>query len=170
MPSPCQSTAVSRTDHRVIELPAQMDNLVEQARAFAAIKHYGQIDRDGKPHTDHCERVAASLEGDAVLQAAALLHDVLEDTDCTAAEVEYRFGVDVSSLVILLTRSKTQSFGDYLKQIVGHDRRRYPARIHRMACMLKIADIQDNLNRCDAKMAPKRPMYESGLSLLKINL
>ncbi|XP_026565169.1 guanosine-3',5'-bis(diphosphate) 3'-pyrophosphohydrolase MESH1 [Pseudonaja textilis] len=80
---------------------------------FAARKHSGQRRKDPErtPYINHPIGVAQILAQEAgvadvaVLQAA-LLHDTVEDTDTTFAEIEQRFGPEVRRLVEELTDNK----------------------------------------------------------------
>jgi (p)ppGpp synthase/HD superfamily hydrolase len=81
--------------------------LSQRALAFARERH-GEQRRasDGAPFLLHPLEAASMLErasySDPVV-AAAVLHDVLEDTDVRSAELESRFGSDVSRLVGLVS-------------------------------------------------------------------
>jgi HD domain-containing protein len=73
------------------------------ALELAASRHAGQLrDADRAPFILHPLEVAHLLHGrdypDHVI-AAGVLHDVLEDTDVTRAELEERFGAEVAGLV-----------------------------------------------------------------------
>ncbi|CAL9367419.1 HD domain-containing protein [Streptomyces sp. enrichment culture] len=61
---------------------------VEEVDAFAAAAHAGQVDKIGVPYIEHVRAVAAGLAafGDEMVMAG-LLHDVIEDTDWTAARL-----------------------------------------------------------------------------------
>jgi (p)ppGpp synthase/HD superfamily hydrolase len=88
---------------------------VEQAYVFAKGAHEGQFRNSGKPYIVHPLAVAhmvASYGGDEESIIAALLHDVVEDTEVTEDEIEKIFGKGVAQLVHGLTKicsSKTQS-------------------------------------------------------------
>jgi (p)ppGpp synthase/HD superfamily hydrolase len=90
--------------------------LVEAAFAKAAEAHAGQIRNGsgGMPYIEHPQAVATVLAehgfGEEVL-AAALLHDVVEDSEATVEEVRERFGEPVASLVDAL--SDDESIADY---------------------------------------------------------
>ena len=77
--------------------------LVRRARAFAARRHAGQLRKgDGQPFIRHPVAVARILARHRMppeVVAAGLLHDVLEDTPTTAAELERRFGAEVARMV-----------------------------------------------------------------------
>lgn len=80
---------------------------VRRAFAFAGRAHAGQRRKDdGSPFIGHPIRVAGLLaaEGfDEAVIAAALLHDVVEDSEHEVGDVADRFGADVGGLVAALT-------------------------------------------------------------------
>ena len=81
--------------------------LIERAHDFAARLHEGQSRRSGEPYIEHPLKVAKYLAGlslDAPTIAAALLHDVVEDTEVSTEEVAQEFGADVAKLVDGVTK------------------------------------------------------------------
>jgi guanosine-3',5'-bis(diphosphate) 3'-pyrophosphohydrolase len=88
---------------------------VEQALRFAALSHQGQTRRGGNtPYFAHVVAVAiildrAQFEEDVVI--AGLLHDVVEDTPVTLAEVAVRFGESVAEIVRHCSEIKTDDLG-----------------------------------------------------------
>ena len=81
--------------------------VLQKAYVFAARVHKGQVRRSGVPYLSHPLEVAsllADMHLDKTTLVAALLHDVLEDTDVTAAEVRENFGKDVAELVEGVTK------------------------------------------------------------------
>ncbi|MCX6084418.1 MAG: bifunctional (p)ppGpp synthetase/guanosine-3',5'-bis(diphosphate) 3'-pyrophosphohydrolase [Caldiserica bacterium] len=81
--------------------------LVERAFVFARQKHGDQKRASGAPFMLHPVKAALVLVDyrlDAETYAACLLHDVLEDTQTTAKELEEGFGVKVASLVEGVTK------------------------------------------------------------------
>ena len=93
---------------------------------FAATKHLGQNRREtGIPYIIHPVTVMHLLDKYKVskniedLKCAALLHDTLEDTECSYIEIEREFGPLVASLVMELTsdeeRIKEIGKNEYLK-------------------------------------------------------
>ncbi|GIW68432.1 MAG: phosphohydrolase [Candidatus Parcubacteria bacterium] len=86
----------------------QESRLVRAAWEYAARAHAGQTRKDNPaiPFLVHPESVAEILsqEGypDAVV-AAALLHDVVEDTQTTLADIEEQFGIEIAALVAAVT-------------------------------------------------------------------
>jgi GTP pyrophosphokinase len=81
--------------------------LLKKAYVFAARAHKGQIRRSGEPYLSHPLEVARMLSDmrlDGVTLAAGLLHDVLEDTELTAEDLEKDFGKEISDLVEGVTK------------------------------------------------------------------
>jgi guanosine-3',5'-bis(diphosphate) 3'-pyrophosphohydrolase len=89
--------------------------LLERAFAFAARAHEGQQRRSGEPFIEHpfaVARILAELHLDEETLAAALLHDVVEDTGTDADQLKAEFGDEVAKLVdgvTKLTRIQFQS-------------------------------------------------------------
>jgi GTP diphosphokinase / guanosine-3',5'-bis(diphosphate) 3'-diphosphatase len=86
--------------------------LIERAHELATTAHEGQKRASGEPYITHPLEVAfylAELQMDAETLAAALLHDAPEDTDVSLADIEKRFGREVTRLVDGVT--KLSKFG-----------------------------------------------------------
>jgi (p)ppGpp synthase/HD superfamily hydrolase len=121
--------------------------LLAEAVAFAAQRHVGQRRKGARqePYFNHLAEVAAlvaeATEGrDAALVAAAYLHDVVEDTPATEAEIRGRFGADVAALVMEVTDDKRLPKAERkLAQIA-----RAPTKSER-AKLIKLADKISNL-------------------------
>ncbi len=82
-------------------------SLVEKAYRFAEEKHDGQKRKSGEPYFTHPAQVAYSLADlglDTQSICAALLHDVVEDTDTTYEDVTREFGETVTLLVDGVTK------------------------------------------------------------------
>ena len=83
-------------------LPPEKLALVSEAYSFALKAHQGQVRKSGGPYLEHPLSVALTLvelQLDATALAAALLHDVPEDSDVTLAMIEAKFGKEVAKLV-----------------------------------------------------------------------
>jgi guanosine-3',5'-bis(diphosphate) 3'-pyrophosphohydrolase len=85
-----------------------------KAMRFSAEKHSEQRRKDSKssPYINHPIQVAETLWSigkvrDANLLTAAILHDTIEDTNATPAEIKALFGEDVLSLVLEVTDDKS---------------------------------------------------------------
>src|SRR5688572_21773059 len=85
-------------------------HLWQQAASFAARLHQGQVRKDGKtPYIAHPFRVAMTVRDvfgvdDPVAVAAALLHDVIEDTTADYDDLQREFGAEVARVVAALTK------------------------------------------------------------------
>jgi guanosine-3',5'-bis(diphosphate) 3'-pyrophosphohydrolase len=87
---------------------------VIRALAFAADKHRRQRrkDREASPYINHPIDLANILANEAgvddpIVLCAAVLHDTVEDTDTTPAEIAAAFGAEVSALVAEVTDDKS---------------------------------------------------------------
>ena len=81
--------------------------LVEAAYSYAREHHGAQLRRDGTPYITHPIQVAqivAEMRLDSESILAALLHDCVEDTDCTYEDIAKRFGVTVADIVDGVTK------------------------------------------------------------------
>ena len=81
--------------------------LLKKAYVFAARAHKGQIRRSGEPYLSHPLEVAnmlADMKMDATTLVAGILHDVLEDTEITAPEIEEPFGKEAAHLIEGITK------------------------------------------------------------------
>lgn len=81
--------------------------MIERAYHKAESKHEGQVRKSGEPYFTHCLAVAsilADIKLDAEAIAAALMHDLIEDTDVTYAEIASEFNETVAKLVDGVTK------------------------------------------------------------------
>lgn len=112
------------------------------ALRFAAQKHRDQRrkDEDASPYINHPIAVAEILARvggvtDVAVLQAAVLHDTIEDTETTAAELEAEFGPEVASLVVEMTDDKSLPSPERKRLQVEHA----PGVTH-AAKLIKLAD------------------------------
>ena len=77
------------------------------AYEYAREHHGEQMRRDGSPyitHPIHVAQIVAEMRLDSESIIAALLHDCIEDTDCTYEDIAKRFGVTVADIVDGVTK------------------------------------------------------------------
>jgi (p)ppGpp synthase/HD superfamily hydrolase len=103
---------MSPIDTAPIEAAAARSELIARAMAKATAAHTGQIRNGsgGLPYIEHPKMVAATLAAcdyDDVTLAAALLHDVVEDSATTVEELRAEFGDAVADLVAALSDDET---------------------------------------------------------------
>src|SRR5580700_9356633 len=87
--------------------PSEDPWLVRRAYEIAAERHRTQVRRSGEPYLIHLLEVAhilADMRLDATTLTAALLHDVIEDTEFPVSRIEERFGAEVAHLVEGVTK------------------------------------------------------------------
>ena len=104
-------------------------------------KHNGQFDKAGLPYVFHPMHVAETMD-DEISTLAALLHDIVEDTDMTFNDLlNYGFPLEVIEVLKLLTHEENVDYYDYIKKISTNP----------VAVKVKIADLKHNsdLTRLD---------------------
>src|SRR5271155_6160457 len=87
--------------------PSEDPWVVRRAYEIAAERHRDQLRSSGEPYLTHLLEVAhilADMKMDATTLAAALLHDVIEDTEFPLSRLEERFGAEVALLVEGVTK------------------------------------------------------------------
>jgi GTP diphosphokinase / guanosine-3',5'-bis(diphosphate) 3'-diphosphatase len=87
--------------------PSEDPWLVRRAYEIAAERHRDQFRTSGEPYVTHLLQVAhilADMKLDATTLAAALLHDVIEDTEFPLSRLQERFGAEVALLVEGVTK------------------------------------------------------------------
>jgi RelA/SpoT family (p)ppGpp synthetase len=89
--------------------PDTNEDLLNRAYVYAMKAHGSQTRASGDPYFSHPLEVAAILTGlklDDATIVAALLHDTIEDTEATRAEIDHTFGPEIGALVEGLTKLK----------------------------------------------------------------
>ena len=116
--------------------------LILKALEFAALKHRDQRRKDqaASPYINHPIGLANVLarEGgitEPVVQAAAILHDTLEDTQTTPAELQEAFGDRIADIVAEVTDDKNLLKADRKRLQIEH-----AAGLSREAKLVKLAD------------------------------
>jgi GTP pyrophosphokinase len=87
--------------------PDADEELLRRAYLFSARQHRGQTRQSGEPYLVHPLEVAnilADLNLDPICVATGLLHDIVEDTETSAEEIEEYFGPEIAHLVDGLTK------------------------------------------------------------------
>ncbi len=133
-------------------------NIVEIAESIAHEAHKGQLDKQGKDYIEHPARVAASVDGD-VRKAIAWLHDVLEDTPVTYAELVNQVGIKVAFAVAFLSRNKEhETYSAYIERLATRGTQDEKA--------VKLADLRDNYAR-SASLPKLRVRYAAAIERLE---
>ena len=92
---------------------------VTHARELVVRAHADQQDRDGSFHIAHVARVAEGVSMAPVHQRVAWLHDVLEDSDLTEADLHDRLATDELAALVRSTHDDPQeSYEDHVGRIL----------------------------------------------------
>lgn len=95
-------------EQKIKDSGTEMDlGRISAAYSMARLAHSGQMRRDGSPYVTHCVAAAdisvdMGLDEDSIV--AALLHDVIEDTQLTHADISRQFGEPVANIVEGVTK------------------------------------------------------------------
>ncbi|MGD2076700.1 MAG: HD domain-containing protein [Gammaproteobacteria bacterium] len=126
--------------------PEDLKRLLK-ALSFAALRHRDQRRKDveASPYINHPIEVASILCREAGIHdidllCAALLHDTVEDTDTTAAELEAGFGARIAAIVVELSDDKSLPRQERERRQVEH-----AAHLSEAARLVKLADKISNL-------------------------
>src|SRR5437867_5470317 len=145
------------TRHLGHYLPPPEVALVERAFAFSESAHQGQFRKSGDPYISHPLAVASILSQwrlDAQGLAAALLHDVMEDTAVTKIEIETSFGKPVADMVDGVSKLDQIEFQTREDAQAENFRKMLLAMAQDVRVILiKLADRLHNMRTLDA-MAP----------------
>ncbi|MCH7636186.1 MAG: bifunctional (p)ppGpp synthetase/guanosine-3',5'-bis(diphosphate) 3'-pyrophosphohydrolase [Proteobacteria bacterium] len=133
---------------------------IMNAYAFGAEAHKGQTRQSGEPYISHPVAVAqelADMRLDPQAIEAALLHDVVEDTPASIADIEDQFGPDVASLVDGVSKLDQIEFRSHAEAQAESFRKMMLAMIEDIRVILvKLADRLHNMQTLDAMPADKR--------------
>ena len=129
--------------------PSEDPWLVRRAYEIAAERHRTQFRRSGEPYLMHLLEVAhilADMRLDATTLTAALLHDVIEDTEFPVSRIEERFGAEVAHLVEGVTKiSRLNMMAPEARQ-AENVRKMVLAMVHDVRVVLvKLADRLHNM-------------------------
>jgi len=126
---------------------------------YAAHKHAQQLRMSGEPYVTHPLAVAliiAQLKLDVPSIVACLLHDVVEDTATSLAEIQHRFGNEVAGLVDGVTKVSKITFQSREEKQAENFRKMIIAMAHDIRVVLiKLADRLHNMRTLD-HLAPDR--------------
>ena len=154
-------------EERRNELYAQLEKrfdaegmrLVHEAYELARSAHSLQRRKSGEPYILHPLAVArivgVDLEQDARMVAAALLHDVVEDTPYTLADITGRFGSEVAALVNVVTKRPKANY-DQSKQIDNFRQLLQSIHTDVRALLIKLADRLHNMRTLEAQRPDKQ--------------
>lgn len=143
--------------------------IIERAFSFARKAHRGIRRRSGEPYILHPIAVAKIASQEIGLGStsicAALLHDVVEDTDYTVEDIEQHFGPKIAELVDGLTKISGGIFGDQASAQAENFRKLLLTMSQDIRVVLiKMADRLHNM-RTLGSMAPNKQFKIAGETL-----
>ena len=130
------------------------EQLIRNAFEFACQAHETQRRQSGEPYILHPIAVAhilIDLKLDPACIAAGLLHDVVEDTSVTLADISARFGAEIAAIVDSLTKLNTIEGRTKEDAQAGSYRKMFLAMVDDIGVVLiKLADRLHNMRTLDA--------------------
>jgi len=140
-------------DEKLKSLLSYLNNhdleFISKAYDYASCAHSYQTRASGEPYMTHCVAVAvnlANIKMDGHTIAAALLHDVLEDTLVTESDLIKEFGEEVDSLVSGVTKLNKYRFDDNITAQAENWRKMLLAVVKDIrVIIIKLADRLDNM-------------------------
>lgn len=144
--------------------PEANQELIRIAYSYGKAMHDGQFRHSGEPYFSHPIAVAAILSEQRLDDATiitALLHDTIEDTDATYADVSETFGRDIAELVdgvtkltnLQLTSSETKQAENFRKLFIAMSR-------DMRVILVKLADRLHNM-RTIKSMRPDKQVQKA---------
>ena len=132
------------------EHSSRVDNkLILKAYNYAFSHHGDQLRKSGEPYIIHPLNVAyilAEIGLDDNTICAALLHDVVEDTEVTEADIKNEFGEEINYLVAGVTKLSNISFASVEEQQVEDYRKMFLAMVKDIrVIIIKLADRLHNM-------------------------
>ena len=139
----------------------EIKRLLWEAYDFGTSHHEGQKRKSGEPYFNHCVEVAKLLAGwkmDHITVIGGLLHDAVEDTGASLADIREKFGEDITNLVdgvtklggIRFTSREEQQAGNFMKMLlsVAKDLRviiiKFADRLHNMQTIEHLPRIKQH--------------------------
>lgn len=110
--------------------------MLNKAIEIATCAHTGQVDKAGAPYILHPLRVMLTRDNE-IERICAILHDVIEDTDITFADLRNEgFSEEVITVLDCLTKRDGEAYDDFIDRVL----------INETACRVKLADLCDNMD------------------------
>ena len=124
--------------------------------------HKEQVDKSGMPYVFHPFHLAEQMETEETT-VVALLHDLVEDTDYTIADLaSMGFGKTITDAIALMTHADGVAYMDYVREIKNNP----------IAKAVKLADLKHNsdltrLDVVDEKALQRSEKYSKAIKLLE---
>ncbi|AFY71768.1 (p)ppGpp synthetase I, SpoT/RelA [Thalassoporum mexicanum PCC 7367] len=141
--------------------PEDPEAIICRALKFACELHEGQYRASGEPYILHPIEVATILRdlggGSKAMIVAGFLHDVVEDTEVTVADIEAEFGAEIAALVEGVTKLSKFNFESKTERAAENFRRMFLAMAQDIrVIVVKLADRLHNMRTLEHLPAPKQ--------------
>ena len=160
LPGVRKSTGFKQLLTKLDYLPNSHRDVIVAAYEFGANAHDGQKRLSGEPYISHPVAVAsilADLHLDSQSIAAAILHDVLEDTTIDTLKIEEKFGAEIATLVDGVSKLDQLNFYSRSEAQVESFRKMMLAMVDDIRVILvKLADRLHNMQTLEALPPEKR--------------
>jgi guanosine-3',5'-bis(diphosphate) 3'-pyrophosphohydrolase len=160
LPKTRRGTGFKRLLAKLAYLPDNQLEIIVDAYEFSDLAHEGQRRYSGEAYITHPVAVAgilADLHLDYQSIAAAIMHDVLEDTPVDKQQIEERFGEEIAELVDGVSKLDQLSFNSRVEVQVESFRKMMLAMVEDIrVILLKLADRLHNMQTLDALPADKQ--------------
>ena len=136
--------------------------LTNKALVLCFAAHKDQTDKSGIPYVFHPFHLAEQMDSE-LTTVVALLHDVVEDSEYTLADLtDMGFPAEVTDAVALMTHAEGDPYLDYVSKIKENP----------IARKVKLADLRHNsdlsrLDRVDATALARVEKYAAAIRLLE---
>ena len=141
-------------------MPKEQIEVVAKAYEYGAKAHSGQKRKSGEPYIQHPVAVAqilASMRLDCETIAAAILHDVIEDTEANFADLSEQFGEEIAAIVDGVSKLDHLHFTTRAEAQAESFRKMMLAMIEDIRVILvKLADRLHNMKTLDAMPREKQ--------------
>ena len=142
-------------------MTSTVKNDLERAIEIALDAYAGQTDKAGATYIRHPLRVMERMDSETE-RVVAVLHDVVEDSEYTLAEIEAEFNAEIREAVDALTKREGEEYlDDFIPRAVAND----------IARKVKRADIEDNMDltrlpELNEHILEKQSVYHQALQQL----
>ncbi|MDD7793492.1 GTP pyrophosphokinase [Clostridium sp. 'White wine YQ'] len=110
--------------------------MLEKAIIIATKAHMGQVDKAGEVYILHPLRVMLSGKTEHE-RICGVLHDVIEDSEITLEYLRKEgFSEEILDALDALTRKSNESYDEFTERVIHN----------KLACHIKLADLNDNMN------------------------
>ncbi|MBL4931810.1 GTP pyrophosphokinase [Clostridium paridis] len=120
--------------------------MLEKAIIIATKAHGGQVDKAGEAYILHPLRVMLSGKTE-IERICGVLHDVIEDTEVTLEYLKAEgFSEEILEALDALTRKANENYDDFIERVINN----------KLACYVKLADLNDNMDLSRIKNPTER--------------